>query len=111
MDRLINSNDEWAVTPAQSFSSEVDSEIRRLEREGMRAAINESQERSDKRLRDLRGNLILAWRALTEDEESSISEALSVIAADVHNRSTSQESLLLSDELFTLSEAAGRSNL
>lgn len=100
---------------AISFPADVDSEIRALERAGARAAMEQSQKRTDNKLTLLRGNLILAWRNLVE--ETSISESLEVIAADIHNlaeefgKFSQQERFVLAAELFTLSEAAGKACL
>jgi len=102
-------------TPASSFGLDVERDIRSLEREGARAAMETSQKRTDEKLTRLRGDLILAWRNLVE--ESSISESLEVIAADIHNlaaefgKFSQQERYIIADRLFRLSEAAGRAQL
>jgi len=102
-------------TPAQMFPYDVNQQISHEARITAAAVRTRHENQRRAELTKLRGNLILAWRNLVE--ETSISESLEVIAADVHNlaeefgKFSQQERFVLAAELFTLSEAAGRSKL
>jgi hypothetical protein len=103
------------ATASVNFPFDVNQQITHEARITAAAVRTRDEERRRAELTKLRGNLILAWRNLVE--ETSISESLEVIAADIHNlaeefgKFSQQERFILAAELFTLSEAAGKACL
>jgi len=103
------------ATASVNFPYDVNQQISHEARITAAAVRTRDDERRKEAIRKLDNALIQAWRDRVE--EGSISEALAVIAADIHNlaeefgKFRSQERFILAGELFTLSEAAGRSSL